>query len=107
MTKKQVVYLPRGIYSMHIMKKIRTTITIDRDLLRRGKKNRISISSFLNIELRKYLAIIEGKLKKQQEVFDESFFEKDTLRRRFELPLPLRRTGSQGRRVRPNFATSA
>gem|GEM_PF-1694927 len=30
-----------------------------------------------------------------------------TLRGRFELPFPRRRTGSQGRRVRPYFATSA
>ena len=59
------------------MKKTRTTITIDIDLLRRGKKNRISISSFLDIELRKYLAVIEGKSRNQQEVFDTSFFIKD------------------------------
>ncbi len=31
----------------------------------------------------------------------------ETLRGRFELPPPLRRTGSQGRRGRPCFATSA
>ena len=61
---------------MH-MYKIRTTITIDRDLLKRGKKNRVSISSFLNIELRKYLAIIEGKSRNQQEVSDTSFLKKD------------------------------
>ena len=43
------------------MSKIRTTITIDKDLLNKAKKHRVSISSFLDIELRRYLALIEGK----------------------------------------------
>lgn len=45
---------------MH-MSKIRTTITIDKELLQRAKKNHVPISSFLDVELRRYLAIIEGK----------------------------------------------
>ena len=45
---------------MH-MTKIRTTITINKDLLKKAKQYDISISSFLDIELRRYLAFIEGK----------------------------------------------
>ena len=45
---------------MH-MTKIRTTITINEDLLRKAKEHNVSISSFLDIELRRYLALIEGK----------------------------------------------
>ena len=43
------------------MNKIRTTITIDKELLDKAKQHRVSISSFLDIELRRYLALIEGK----------------------------------------------
>ena len=43
---------------MH-MPKIRTTITISPDLLEKARKHDISISSFLDIELRKYIALIE------------------------------------------------
>ena len=45
---------------MHMVK-IRTTITINKDLLKKAKKHGISISSFLDIELRRYIAFIEGK----------------------------------------------
>ena len=44
---------------MH-MAKIRTTITINKDLLEKAKVHNISISSFLDIELRRYIAFIEG-----------------------------------------------
>ena len=43
------------------MTKVRTSITIDKDLFAKAKKYNISISSFLDIELRKYIAILEGK----------------------------------------------
>jgi len=43
------------------MTKIRTTITINKDLLKKAKQYDISISSFLDIELRRYIALIEGK----------------------------------------------
>ena len=45
---------------MH-MAKIRTTITINKDLLKKAKEHNISISSFLDIELRRYIAYIERK----------------------------------------------
>ena len=45
---------------MH-MTKVRTTITINKDLLKKARKHEINISSFLDIELRRYLAFIEGK----------------------------------------------
>ena len=45
---------------MH-MTKIRTTITINKELLKKAKEHNISISSFLDIELRRYIALIEGK----------------------------------------------
>ena len=44
---------------MH-MTKIRTTITISKDLLNKAREHEISISSFLDIELRRYIALIEG-----------------------------------------------
>ena len=44
---------------MH-MNKVRTTITINKDLLDKAKSHNISISSFLDIELRRYIAFIEG-----------------------------------------------
>lgn len=42
------------------MNKIRTTIIIDKELLSKAKEHRVSISSFLDIELRKYIAIIKS-----------------------------------------------
>ena len=42
------------------MSKIRTTITISPDLLEKAKQHDISISSFLDIELRRYIALIES-----------------------------------------------
>ena len=41
------------------MPKVRTSITIDKDLLAKAKKYHISISSFLDIELRRYIAMLE------------------------------------------------
>ena len=41
-------------------KKTRTTITINKKLLEKAKKMDISISSFLDIKLREYIAILEG-----------------------------------------------
>lgn len=42
------------------MSKIRTTITISPNLLEKAKEHGISISSFLDIELRRYIALIES-----------------------------------------------
>ena len=42
------------------MPKIRTTITISKDLLKKAREKEINISSFVDIELRRYLALIEG-----------------------------------------------
>ncbi len=43
------------------MPKTRTTITISRDLLKKARDNEVNISSFVDIELRRFLALIEGK----------------------------------------------
>ena len=43
------------------MTKTRTTITISKDLLKQAREKEINISSFVDIELRRYLALIEGK----------------------------------------------
>jgi hypothetical protein len=48
------------------MNKIKKTIIIDKELLQRAKKNNVQISSFLNIELRRYLALIELKTTNKQ-----------------------------------------
>jgi hypothetical protein len=45
---------------MHMVK-LRTTITINKHLLKKAQQHDISISSFLDIELRRYIAYIEGK----------------------------------------------
>jgi hypothetical protein len=47
-----------SVYNMHIGK-VRTNITIDKDLLVKSRQYRLSISGFLDVELRKYLAVLE------------------------------------------------
>ena len=42
------------------MPKVRTTITISKDLLKLARENEINISSFVDIELRRYLAYINS-----------------------------------------------
>ena len=44
------------------MPKTRTTITISKDLLKKAREKEINISSFVDIELRRYLALIEGRV---------------------------------------------
>jgi hypothetical protein len=44
------------------MKKIRTTITIDKNLLKKAKKHNIKISTFLDRKLHECLEYIEGEL---------------------------------------------
>ena len=43
------------------MKKIRTNVTLNEDVFKKAKKYNIIISSFLEIRLREYIALIEGK----------------------------------------------
>jgi len=43
------------------MAKTRTTITISKDLLKNAREREINISSFVDIELRRYIALLEGK----------------------------------------------
>ncbi len=50
------------------MSKIRTTISIDKELLARAKNHRIGISSFLDIELRRYMALVDNGLDKTNSV---------------------------------------
>ncbi len=45
--------------------KVRTNITIDKELLEKSKKNNVSISGFVDIKLREYLALLEGKFNPQ------------------------------------------
>ncbi len=42
------------------MPKTRTTITISKDLLKKAREKEINISSFLEIRLREYIALIES-----------------------------------------------
>ena len=48
----QCIYMARKMTSMRI----------EEELLRKAKKHGINVSAFLDIELRKYIALIEGKL---------------------------------------------
>lgn len=43
------------------MTKVRTTITIDKRVLKKARQEGINISSFTEIKLREFLALIEGK----------------------------------------------
>ena len=52
---------------MH-MTKIRTTITVDKELLEKARKQNISISGFIDIKLREYLALIEGVSKLKENI---------------------------------------
>ena len=51
------------------MPKKRINLTVDEDLFREAKEKGINISSFLEIKLREYLALIEGM---GSEVFEPS-----------------------------------
>ena len=42
------------------MTKTRTTITISKDLLKKAREMEINISSFVDIELRRYIALISS-----------------------------------------------
>ena len=43
------------------MTNTRITITISKDLLKKARDKEVNISSFVDIELRRFLALIEGK----------------------------------------------
>jgi hypothetical protein len=106
------------------MKK-KLTLSINENILLEVKKHKINLSKFLESQLISWLKNehrdIEYTYNHTYDLGNERIKKIDSnehenyeltegniaLRRRFELPLPLRRTGSQGRRVRPNFATSA
>jgi hypothetical protein len=79
------------------MKKKHLNLSVDKDLVTKARAHGIVISKFLENKLQEYFNFIDAI----------SVSSNVTLRGRFELPLPRWRTGSQGRRVRPNFATSA
>jgi predicted DNA-binding ribbon-helix-helix protein len=63
-------YLIKNTYRTRMTKR-KLTLTINEDLLGKARYNDINLSSFLEIELRRYLALIQGKslsvLKKEQE----------------------------------------
>ena len=54
------------------MAKVRTTITINKNLLKKAKEHSIRISSFLDIELRRYIAFIEGKQTNYPQINEQS-----------------------------------
>ncbi len=49
------------------MIKTRTTITISKDLLKQAREKEVNISSFVDIKLREYIALIEGNYTSQQQ----------------------------------------
>ena len=59
------------------MEKVRTNVSISKDVLEKARKHNIIISSFLEIKLVEYLALLEGKALNQQEVFGTAFSKKD------------------------------
>jgi len=74
-------------------KKIRTTITIDKDLLKKARNHRIKISTFLDKKLRECITNIDG-------VFDLSFSQKD---KGYDVALTTRRSPVQFRPGPYNF----
>jgi hypothetical protein len=80
------------------MAKKHLNLFIETDLIEKAKTHGLVISKFLENKLQEYFSFIDAVSKIRNN---------GTLRGRFELPLPLRRTGSQGRRGEPSFATSA
>jgi hypothetical protein len=48
------------------MTKVRTIITIEKDLLEKARKYNLSISGFIDIKLREYLALIDQVSKKNK-----------------------------------------
>ena len=67
----------------------KVTLRLDAEVVQNAKDADMNLSYFLEVKLVEYLAMLKAP------------------RERFELSLPGWRTGSQGRRVRPDFATSA
>ena len=67
----------------------KVTLRLDEEVVKRAKEAGMNMSYFLEVKIVEYLARY------------------NTPRERFELSLPRWRTGSQGRRGRPDFATSA
>ena len=67
----------------------KVTLRLDAEVVQKAKDAGMNMSYFLEIRLVEYLAMLKAP------------------RERFELSLPRRRTGSQGRRGGPDFATSA
>ena len=71
------------------MSRKKITLRLSEDVIQNAKAANMNISYFLEVKIIEHLAM------------------RNTPRERFELSLPGWRTGSQGRRVRPDFATSA
>ena len=80
------------------MPKRHLNLLAEADLIEKAKDHGLVISKFLENKLQEYFQFIDAVSKVPNN---------RALRGRFELPLPLRRTGSQGRRGKPSFATSA
>jgi hypothetical protein len=71
------------------MSRQKLTLRLNADVIQKAKDQGMNLSYLLEVKIVEYLAMMTAP------------------RRRFELLLPFRRTGSQGRRVGPDFATSA
>ncbi len=76
-------------YNRRTMIRRKVTLRLNENVVKRAKDSGMNLSYFLEVKLVEYLAKYEAP------------------RERFELSLPRRGTGSQGRRGRPDFATSA
>ena len=61
-----------------LTRKYNLTVTINKNVLEKARKHNINISSFLEIRLNEYIALLEGKVQKSnEEVFDKSLSKKD------------------------------
>jgi post-segregation antitoxin CcdA len=67
----------------------KVTLRLNDEVVQKAKDAGMNLSYFLEVKLVEYLFMLQAP------------------RERFELSLPRKGTGSQGRRGRPDFATSA
>ena len=71
------------------MPRRKVTLRLNDEVVQKAKDAGMNLSYFLEVKLVEYLFMLKAP------------------RERFELSLPRKGTGSQGRRGRPDFATSA
>ena len=82
------------MHLVHIMSKVRTTITLDKAVVSRAKELEINISSFTEMKLIEYIAHKEKVINESETNFDKSYFKNNKWTERDLNPRPLPCEGS-------------